>query len=88
METFLLRKMFLYIALRPIVYDNLRGITEPMLLLKIDTDLLENKIRWEKRGNKGIEFPHLYGLLNTSAVVSVYDFNRDKDAYFFLAKNF
>lgn len=68
--------------------DNLRGITEPMLLLKIDTDLLENKIRWEKRGNKGIEFPHLYGLLNTSAVVSVYDFNRDQDGYFFLPKNF
>lgn len=42
-----------------------------MVLLVIDTDKLENKVVWEDLRNCGVKYPHIYGLLNTSAVVDV-----------------
>jgi len=68
--------------------DNLKKIEEPLLLLCIDTDLLEAEIKWEKRGDKEISFPHLYGLLNINAVIDVTSFLKDKNGGFYFPDAF
>lgn len=44
-------------------------VTEPLLLLQIDTDLLDVPLVEEPAVAGGETFPHLYGPLRTSAVV-------------------
>ena len=41
------------------------------LILVIDTDKVENEIKWEDGG--GLDFPHIYGLLNKDAIVAVFE---------------
>lgn len=64
--------------------DNLKKIKEPLLLLCINTGKLKSEIKWEQRGNKGIAFPHIYGLLNTDAVIYAVEFPRDDKGNFYL----
>jgi uncharacterized protein (DUF952 family) len=51
---------------------------DDVLLLGIETDLLDAELRVEAAGN-GQQFPHLYGPLATSAVVSVTPIVRGDD---------
>lgn len=53
------------------VAPNFKDETDKLLLLVIDTDKLENKVIWEDLRNCGVAYPHIYGLLNTDAVVEV-----------------
>jgi uncharacterized protein (DUF952 family) len=48
------------------------GVTEPLVLLEIDTDLLDVPVV-EEPPAPGIEetFPHVYGAIRTGAVVAV-----------------
>ena len=48
-----------------------------LILLYIDPDLLEPELIYELAPTIGEHFPHLYGPLNTSAVVRVADFEPD-----------
>ncbi len=49
-----------------------------LLLVAVDTDVLEGDLRWEpSRG--GDLFPHLYGKLNTQQVASVSAIQLDKN---------
>lgn len=63
--------------------NNLAGVKEQMVLLCIDTDNLNSEVKWEKRGSKGIKFPHVYGPINLGAVVDVINFTKDKNGMFF-----
>lgn len=51
-----------------------------MVLLLIDTELLTSPVRWED-GSKGMGrmYPHVYGVINTSAVVEVLPYLRNSD---------
>lgn len=53
------------------VAPNFKDESEEMILLVIDTDKVTSKIVWEDLNNCGIKFPHIYGLLNKSAVISI-----------------
>lgn len=53
------------------VAPNFTNETENLVLLVIDVDKVENKVVWEDLRNCGIAHPHIYGLLNTDAVVEV-----------------
>ena len=53
------------------VAPNFANETDSYVILVIDTDRLENKVVWEDLGNFGVEYPHIYGLLNTDAIVEV-----------------
>lgn len=53
------------------VAPNFANETDKYVILVIDTDRLENKVVWEDLGNFGVEYPHIYGLLNTDAIVEV-----------------
>ena len=49
-------------------------VTEPILLLTIDTDLLTSPWRLDHVPGEDLPFPHVYGPLNTDAVVSAEPF--------------
>ena len=54
-----------------LVAPNFKNERDEMLLLVIDTEKLTSKIVWEDLKNCGTKFPHIYGLINKSAVISV-----------------
>lgn len=45
-----------------------------MVLLKIDTDKLTNKLVFENTSGGTEPYPHIYGTLNPEAVIKEYDF--------------
>src|SRR4051812_1180410 len=53
----------------PIVRDHFYAdVTEPLLVLEVETDLLEAEVRDEEVGDE--IYPHVYGPIPTSAVVA------------------
>ena len=55
-----------------------------LLLLVIDTTLVTAPIRFEDCYESGIEFPHIYGPLNTDAVMHTIPFPPNSDGGFSL----
>ncbi|MGN1347756.1 MAG: DUF952 domain-containing protein [Acutalibacteraceae bacterium] len=51
------------------VAPNFKNETDNLVLLVIDTDKVESKVVWEDLSNCSVAYPHIYGLLNTDAVV-------------------
>ncbi|MEO6605930.1 MAG: DUF952 domain-containing protein [Aeromicrobium sp.] len=49
-------------------------VTEPVLLLTIDTDLLTAPWQYDDVPGEPLSFPHIYGPLNVNAVVSAEPF--------------
>lgn len=45
-------------------------VTEPLLLLEIDTDLLTSPWRLDEVPGQPLSFPHIYGPLNVDAVIA------------------
>lgn len=57
------------------VHERFYGaVTEPVLLLTIDTDLLTAPWQLDDVPGEPLPFPHVYGPLNLDAVVSVEPF--------------
>ena len=52
-----------------LVAPNFRNDTDEKVILVIDTDRLVPEVKWEDGG--GLDFPHIYGLLNRDAVADV-----------------
>lgn len=55
-----------------------------LVLLSIDTDKVKAEIRYENLEGGQELFPHIYGELNTDAVVQVAEFAPGVDGYFTL----
>ncbi|HEY1618237.1 MAG TPA: DUF952 domain-containing protein [Streptosporangiaceae bacterium] len=58
-----------------------RGDTD-LVLLEIDTDLVGPEVRYEQVPGAADPFPHIYGPLNTTAVVAVSPFASDATGQF------
>ncbi len=54
-----------------------KEIDEALVLLKIDENKLDALVKWEDGDNCGREYPHIYGLINTNAVISVLPYLKD-----------
>ena len=54
-----------------LVAPNFKNDLNDRLILLIDTDKVEPEIKWEDGG--GIDFPHIYGLLNKNAIIGIYN---------------
>ncbi len=52
---------------------------EDFVLICINEDKLEAEVRYEDGDNCGRAYPHIYGLVNNSAVVDVLPFLRDEN---------
>ena len=53
-----------------------------LVVLVIDTELVEPEIRYEQPPGSGETFPHIYGPLNVAAVVSVLPLAADASGHF------
>ena len=51
---------------------------EEFVIICINEDKLEAEVRFEDGDNCGRAYPHIYGLVNNSAVVEVLSFLRDE----------
>jgi uncharacterized protein (DUF952 family) len=58
-----------------------RGFTEPLILLRIDTDFLTSELRWEFSEAGRAAFPHIYGPIDLKAVVDVLPFIEGLDGF-------
>lgn len=64
-----------------LVAPNFKDDDNERLVLLIDTDKVNDEIKWEDGG--GLDFPHIYGLLNKNAIIGVYNhiWNGEKTGY-------
>lgn len=53
-----------------------------LVLLGIDSRLVQAEVRWENLEGGNDVFPHIYGLLNLEGVVKVSEFEPDQDGNF------
>ena len=61
------------------VVPNFDGVKDELVLVCINEEKLESEVRYEDGDNCGRAYPHIYGLVNNSAVEDVLPFLRDKD---------
>ena len=61
------------------VAPNFDGATDELVLVCIDEERLESEVRYEDGDNCGRTYPHIYGLVNNSAVIKVLPFLRDEE---------
>jgi uncharacterized protein (DUF952 family) len=62
--------------------DNLKKIRESLVILVIDFSRLNAIVHWEIGKKSGQKFPHIYGLLNRSAVIDTINFEKDHSGDF------
>ena len=61
------------------VAPNFADVEEELVLICIDENKLEAELRYEDGDNCGREYPHVYGMINNKAVMTVFLFIKDKD---------
>jgi uncharacterized protein (DUF952 family) len=59
-----------------------RGVTDELVLLVIDPDLVRAPIRYEHVPGAEDPFPHIYGQLNLDAVLEARPFSPSRDGTF------
>lgn len=64
------------------VAPNFRSVAEPMVLVLLDESKLTSEVKYEDGDDCGRTYPHIYGLINTDAVVGVLPFLRDEQGEF------
>jgi uncharacterized protein (DUF952 family) len=70
------------------VYPIFRSEKEELVLLCIDTEKLVSEVKWEDGDNSGMEYPHVYGVINVDAVVKVLPCNKDENGDFIKTPEF
>lgn len=59
------------------IVPNFIGTDEELVLVCIDEKKLTSEVRFEDGDNCGRYYPHVYGLINNSAVMQVLPFQKD-----------
>ena len=60
------------------VAPNFKDTDEELVLVCIDEKKLESEVKFEDLDNCGRYYPHVYGLINNSAVIQILPFLKDK----------
>lgn len=63
------------------VAPNFDGITEELVILCIDETKLSAKVKYEDGDGCGRSYPHVYGMINSSAVTAVLPFLRNENGW-------
>ena len=58
---------------------NFDNIEDELVLVCLDEEKIESEVRYEDGDNCGRAYPHVYGLINNSAVIMVLPFLRDEN---------
>lgn len=64
------------------VAPNFKYVTDDMVLLCIDEDKLISEVRYEDSENCGRFYPHIYGVINNSAIINTLPYLRDINGQF------
>lgn len=64
------------------VAPNFKYVTDDMVLLCIDEDKLISEVRYEDGDNCGRCYPHIYGVINNSAIINTLPYLRDINGQF------
>ncbi len=59
------------------VAPNFADVQEPLVLICIDENKLNAPVKYEDGDNCGRYYPHIYGLVNNDAVVTVLSYLKD-----------
>lgn len=70
------------------VAPHFKNVAEPLVLVCIDEAKLISPVRYEDLDGCGRAYPHIYGLVNQSAVVQVLPFLKDADGNYEKNKEF
>lgn len=65
----------------PVANYNFKGQSD-LVLLCIENDKVRSEIRYEDLYSSGVNYPHIYGPLNTNAVIDVIEFDCEQDGTF------
>lgn len=60
------------------IASNFSDVDEELVLVCIDENRLSSTVKYEDGDNCGRYYPHIYGLVNNSAVIAVLPFLRDE----------
>lgn len=63
------------------VAPNFDNIDDELVILCIDESKLSAKVKYEDGDNCGRSYPHIYGMINNSAVTAVLPFLRDENGW-------
>jgi uncharacterized protein (DUF952 family) len=69
----------------PVANAFYQDVTDHLLVLFIDTDKVQPEIRYEQVPGSADPFPHIYGPLNTDAVIQAVPLERDVSGIFTFA---
>ena len=64
------------------VADNLFEGEKDLVILCIDEERVDPELVYEDCYDSGEEYPHIYGPIDTDAVLEVYKFERNKEGVF------
>ena len=65
--------------------NNLKNISENLFVICINTNYLTSEIKWEKNLKNNITFPHVYGPINSKAIINSINLSKNKNGDFFIS---
>lgn len=68
-----LPSQFSYVAPR------FKDTKDNLIFLALDTEKLIHPLKWEGKEKIGMDYPHIYGMINTDAIITTYPYLRDND---------
>lgn len=64
------------------VLPNFEKEEEELVIVCMDETKLEAEVRYEDDGNCGRSYPHIYGVINSDAVMMVLDYLKDEHGHY------
>ena len=64
------------------VLPNFENDPDEYVIVFMDEEKLESEVRYEDGGDYGRLYPHVYGLINNSAVTMVLEYLRDSEGHY------
>lgn len=64
------------------VAPNFVNVEEQLYIALIDLNRVKSEVRWEDLDGVGRAYPHIYGELNTDAIIEYYKFMKESNGAF------
>ncbi len=65
--------------------NNLQNTDEKLIVVCINTEYLSSKLMWEKGFKNGMVSPHIYGPINSNAIISTEKLEKNKSGNFYVS---
>lgn len=68
------------------VTPNWKELDDELVIICIDENNLSSEVKFEDLDNYGIEYPHVYGAINNSAIIAVLPYLKDNEGNWIMNK--